>query len=100
MALVHIGVVSLGAEPVSRREVVRAAIEGLFAVMVGAIVAAYLGPQANRFFTEATPRISALSGSASAWGRGASPLACSARSSFSPTPPHCETSPKKWSCGG
>ena len=54
-ALVHIGVVSLGAEPVSRREVVRAAIEGLFAVLVGGLVAAYLGPQANRFFQDATP---------------------------------------------
>ena len=54
-ALVHIGVVSLGAEPVGRREVIRAAVEGVFAVLVGAIVAAYLGPQANRFFAEATP---------------------------------------------
>ncbi|WGM45227.1 hypothetical protein KOAAANKH_00088 [Brevundimonas sp. NIBR10] len=54
-AMVHIGVVSLGPEPVERRDVVRAAIEGLFAVLVGGIVAAYLGPQAGRFFQDATP---------------------------------------------
>jgi hypothetical protein len=54
-ALVHIGVVSLGPEPVGRREVVRAILEGVFAVLVGAIVAAYLGPQASRFFQDATP---------------------------------------------
>jgi len=53
-ALVHIGVVSLGAEPVGRREMVRALIEGLFAVLVGAIMAGYLGPQAARFFEGAT----------------------------------------------
>lgn len=54
-ALVHIGVVSLGAEAAEPREVVRGLIEGAFAVVVGALVAGFWAPAATRFWPDATP---------------------------------------------
>ncbi len=47
-ALVHISVVCLGAEPPERRDIARAVIEGLFAVIVGAAAAAFMGPSIER----------------------------------------------------
>jgi len=54
-ALVHIGVVSLAAEPAGRREITRALIEGAFAILVGALVAGFWGPSAARFWPAASP---------------------------------------------
>ena len=54
-ALVHIGVACLGAEPPTRAEIARALVEGLFAVIVGAFCAGYLGgPAAARFIPSAS----------------------------------------------
>lgn len=54
-ALVHIGVTSLGAEPASSEERFRAMVEGAFAIVVGALVAAYLVPITHRFVPDAEP---------------------------------------------
>lgn len=54
-ALVHIGVVSLGPEPASPREILRATVEGGFAILVGALVAGYVAPQSERFWPGMTP---------------------------------------------
>lgn len=47
-AMVHVSVVCLGAEPPTRREIISAVVEGGFAVIVGAIVAAFTGPAIER----------------------------------------------------
>lgn len=47
-ALVHISVVCLGAEPPEPRDVRRAVIEGLFAVIVGAAAGGFVGPSIER----------------------------------------------------
>lgn len=52
-ALVHVGVVCLGAEPPTREEITRALIEGLFAIIVGALFAGYLGPLTARLLPAA-----------------------------------------------
>ncbi len=41
--LVHISVVSLGSETATSRELMRAAMEGVFAVVVGPLVARFVG---------------------------------------------------------
>lgn len=52
-ALVHVGVVSLGPEPANAREIMRATIEGVFAVVVGALVARFwAAPFALRIWPE------------------------------------------------
>ena len=55
-ALVHVGVVSLGSEPATSREIMRAVIEGVFAVVVGALVARFwAAPIALRLAPDINP---------------------------------------------
>ncbi len=54
-ALVHIGIACLGAEPPTKQEILRAVVEGLFAVVVGAFCAGYFGaPAGSRFLPTAS----------------------------------------------
>lgn len=54
-ALVHLGVVCLGAEPPTRQEILRGAIESVFAVIVGGLCAGFAVPSIIRFLHSAAP---------------------------------------------